>query len=168
MLPRLLLTLSALAASACFQEVDMGADARTRAQNGPPPLATAIDDTQSPIGLSNKDDNQVTAVPCVKVRQDKTYILEAYCAGCHGHQPAQGLPPWDFVLDDQRLVTEVWQRAGQPDQHFVIPGDPDHSALYTRAATDMPPVPTDLGTQRAPWPTASDLSVLREWIMRCL
>ena len=45
-----------------------------------------------------------------------------------------GLPPWNFVLDDSRLVTEQWIREGQPPQRFAIPGDPDHSAVYMRAA----------------------------------
>jgi hypothetical protein len=154
--------------TACFQELDSGADSETAkagASHGP---TTAIEASALPIGITAEDEQQTTTDPCAKTRRDKTEILTAYCASCHGAQPAQGLPPWDFVLDDARLLQEVWARTGQPDQRFVIPGDPDHSALYVRAATDMPPIPTDVGTPRSPGMTASDLSVLRHWISECM
>lgn len=133
---------------------------------------TSILPSAPPIGLRVEDDNATTTDPCVKTNQDKTEILTVYCAACHSGPAdrAQGLPPWNFVLDDQRLVTEEFTREEQPPQHYVIPGDPDHSVLYVRAAIlrDMPPQPTDLGTPRNPAPSLSDFSVLRDWIEHCL
>ncbi len=118
----------------------------TDRQAGDGALVTRVVPTADPIALDPNDETKTTADPCEKTRQDKTDILSAYCAGCHSGSAAVGLPPWDFVLDDQRLVTEVWMREGQPAQRFVIPGDPDHSALYQRMAIsgDMPPQPTDV------------------------
>jgi hypothetical protein len=158
-----------LLVGACLQPVD------DNAATPPPPVdpnaqpTTTILPTALPIGLSVDDEGQTTDDPCVKTRRDKTEILTAYCAPCHSGATALGLPPWNFVLDDAKLVTEQWIREGQPPQRFVIPGDPDHSAIYVRAAIvgDMPPQPTDLGSPRNPRPSLSDLSVLREWIMHC-
>jgi hypothetical protein len=159
----------ALLVGSCLQPVN------DNASTPPPPVdpnaqpTTTILPTALPIGLNADDEGQTTDDPCVKTRQDKTEILTAFCAPCHSGATALGLPPWNFVLDDDKLVTEVWVREGQPPQRFVIPGDPDHSAIYVRAAIvgDMPPQPTDLGTPRNPRPSLSDLSVLREWIMHC-
>jgi hypothetical protein len=157
----------ALASAACFQSLNTQADQQTLA---PPPSGdeTAIDISSMPIQLDVNDDSQTTMDSCTKVRQDKTNILTAYCAGCHTGPSAQGLPQFNFVLDDSTLMTAVWNRAGQAPLRFVIPGDPEHSALYIRASTDMPPIPTDLSTARLPSATLSDLSVLREWITHCL
>lgn len=168
--PVWLLLCVAAFAGGCFQELDSGADKETRQleQNPAKGPTTAVAEGDLPIGTNPDDEGETVGDPCEKTRRDKTEILTAYCASCHHGQPAKGLPAFDFVLDDKRLVQEVWVRTGQPNQRFVIPGDPDHSALYVRAATDMPPIPTDLGTRREPAPTPSDLSILREWITHCI
>ena len=164
---RIAATLGALALAGCFQSLNTQAADSTL--NPPPsPDDTAIDVSSMPIQLDVNDDSQTTMDPCTKVRQDKTNILTAYYAGCHTGPSAQGLPQFNFVLDDATLMTAVWNRAGQAPLRFVIPGDPEHLALYMRASTDMPPIPTDLSTPRLPSATLSDLSVLREWIMHCL
>lgn len=159
---------AALVLSSCFQELDPSADEATRAAPVDQGPTTVIEPSAAPIELSLEDGTALTADPCVKTRQDKTEILTAYCASCHSGPGARGLPPFDFVLDDARLASESWQRVGQPAQRFVIPGDPEHSALFVRASTDMPPLPTDLRSERSPAPTPSDLAVLREWITHCL
>jgi hypothetical protein len=124
------------------------------------------------IGLSLENENTTTGDPCAKTTQDKTEILTVYCARCHSGpaEQAQGLPPWNFVLDDGRLVSEQFTREQQAPQRYVIPGDPEKSILYVRAAIlgDMPPQPTDLGTPRNPTPSLSDFSVLHDWIEHCL
>jgi len=166
----LLLVCCVLLGPACVQPVQDGAWTPTAPPNPAPQLTTDIEPSALPIGTNIDDDTQTTDDPCVKTRQDKTEILTAYCARCHSGATAVGLPPWDFVLDDQKLVSEQWIREGQPAQRFAIPGDPEHSAIYVRLAIvgDMPPQPTDLGTPRNPQPSLSDVSVLREWIMHCL
>lgn len=160
----------ALVTGACFQQLDENAWTPPPPEDPNKQPTTVIEPGALPIGTSVDDEEQTTDDPCVKTRKDKTEILTAYCARCHSGATAIGLPPWDFVLDDSKLVTEEWIREGQAAQRFVIPGDPEHSAVYTRAAIigDMPPQPTDLGTPRNPMPSLSDLSVLREWILHCL
>jgi hypothetical protein len=165
----LLALAGALAAlTGCFQELDSGADRETSSTPLSGGASTVILPADLPIELNPEDETQTTDDPCVKTRRDKTQILTAFCASCHSGPGSRGLPPFDFVLDDKKLVSQVWSRVGQPDQRFVIPGDPDHSALYLRATSDMPPIPTDLGTKRTPAPSWSDLSLLREWIAHCL
>ncbi|MFL5305848.1 MAG: hypothetical protein ACJ8F1_11575 [Polyangia bacterium] len=165
---RLQLFLASVLLGACFQKVDTAASSQA-ATAATDALVTQIDPSADPIELSPTD-AATASDPCDKTRQDKTQILTAYCARCHSGAAPIGLPPWDFVLDDQRLVTETWVRAGQPAARFVVPGDPDHSALYQRMAVaqDMPPQPTDLGTAPNPKPSAADHTVIREWILNCL
>ena len=165
---RLKLFLASVLLGACFQKLDTAAS--SQATTAPTDaLVTQIDPSADPIALSPTD-AATASDPCDKTRQDKTQILTAFCARCHSGAAPVGLPPWDFVLDDQKLVTETWVRAGQPAERFVIPGDPDHSALYQRMAVaqDMPPQPTDLGTAPNPKPSAADGTVIREWILNCL
>lgn len=162
------LLLMALAFTGCFQELDPSADEATRATPVDEGPTTVIEPSAAPIELSLDDATVTTSEPCVKTRQDKTEILTAYCATCHSGPGARGLPPFDFVLDDARLLTESWHRVGQPALPFLVAGDPMRSALYLRATTDMPPRPTDLGSERSPVPSASDLAVLRHWITHCL
>jgi hypothetical protein len=94
-------------------------------------------------------------------------VLEKYCAPCHGGRtPGEraGNPPFDFVLDVQKLTTLSTPNT-TPPMLFVKPGDPDQSRVYQRASRgEMPPL---IGgpVQR---PTASDLSLLRFWIESCL
>lgn len=152
----------------CFQKLDPTASSQSAA-SATDALVTEIDPSSAPIALSQTD-AAMSSDPCDKTRQDKTQILTAYCAKCHSGPAAVGLPPWDFVLDDQKLVTETWVRAGQPAERFVIPGDPDYSALYQRMALvqDMPPQPTDSSTPPNPKPSPADNTVIRAWILNCL
>ena len=138
--------LSAVAAIGCMQKLDARSAPLDDGNDGS--LVTQIVPTANPISLDENDESKTTMEPCEKTRQDKAEILSAYCAACHSGGAAVGLPPWSFVLDDQKLVTELWTREGQPSRRFVIPGDPDHSAIYERMAIaqDMPPQPTDVGT----------------------
>jgi hypothetical protein len=51
---------------------------------------------------------------------------------------------------------------------YIVPGDPDNSLIYRRAAIvqDMPPGSTDVRNPTTGL-TVSDFSVLREWILNC-
>jgi hypothetical protein len=162
----------ALVAGCGIQPVNHGAATPESGRDPSAPPTTAILSSARPIELDPDDESATTADPCEKTLRDKTDILTAYCARCHSGPAAQaqGLPPWNFVLDDNRLISEQFTREQQPPQRYVIPGDPMRSVLYVRAVVlrDMPPQPTDLGTPRNPAPTLSDASVLRDWIAHCL
>ncbi|HXI59858.1 MAG TPA: hypothetical protein VNO55_27510 [Polyangia bacterium] len=162
----------ALVAGCGIQPVNHGAATPVPGRDPNAPPTTAILSSARPIELDPEDESATTADPCEKTLRDKTDILTAYCARCHSGPAAQaqGLPPWNFVLDDKRLISEQFTREQQPPQRYVIPGDPMGSVLYVRAVVlrDMPPQPTDLGTPRNPAPTLSDASVLRDWIEHCL
>ena len=121
-------------ADGCLQEVNKGASRGFDAAGGGSELTTRIVPSTDPIGLDPMDETSTTMDACEKTRRDKAEILTAFCASCHAGDAAVGLPPWNFVLDDDRLIKEVWTREGQAAQRFVIPGDPDHSALYQRMA----------------------------------
>jgi hypothetical protein len=168
----ILLVGSSVAACNNLQPLDRGAATPQAAPDPNTTPTTAILASDRPIGLSIDDETATTTDPCVKTTQDKTEILTTYCARCHSGpaEQAQGLPPWNFVLDDNKLIHEQFTREQQPPQRYVVPGDPSHSVLYMRVAVigDMPPQPTDLGTPRNPAPTLSDFSVLRDWIEHCL
>jgi hypothetical protein len=158
-------------ANGCLQKVNDGASRGIGgAPSGGSDMITRIVPSTDPIALDPMDEASTTMDPCEKTRRDKTEILTAFCASCHAGSAAVGLPPWNFVLDDDRLVNELWTREGQPPQRFVIPGDPVHSALYQRMAIagDMPPQPTDLGTHRNPTPSLADISIIEDWILHCL
>jgi len=129
-----------------------------------------------------------TTVPCEATSAHAATIFLLNCAGCHGGRTAgerQGQPPFDYVLDPERLMTA--RSATVPDplappenqipntptfegMRFIVPGDPDHSRIYLRVTRkEMPPPPivgmTDTLKSR---PNVSDFSVLREWITNCL
>jgi hypothetical protein len=162
--------LAVLALAGCFQELDSNAANATREQtprdpNAPP--TTAIDDPG--IALNPDDENAKTDDPCVKTSKDAHDILRAYCAKCHDQGDASsGVPKFDFLLNDQALISANWTVGGEV-RKFVVPGDPDNSWLYRRPLLGtMPPIPTDLRNADSPRPTISDLSVLRTWIASCL
>src|SRR5262245_61886823 len=131
---RVLLLWCVLVGPSCFQPLRDDATTPAPPPDPDPQPTTVIEPSALPIETNLDDETQTTGDPCAKTRQDKAEILTAYCARCHSGATAVGLPPWNFVLDDDKLVTEEWTREGQPAQRFVIPGDPDHSAVYTRAA----------------------------------
>ena len=107
---------------------------------------------------------------CNQTCRQATRVLWENCASCHGNGDyAIGLPPWDFVMDPQRLTTELWHREGQPPIHFVLPGDPANSAVYQRAVIkrDMPPL-IDVNGPYYPRVTPADGQILNDWIAGCL
>jgi hypothetical protein len=156
-------------AGGCFQKVSSSASNGQGQRDPNATPSTAIEPSAPPIETDPDDENVTTTDPCQKTRADKTDILKAYCARCHDGPTSSGLPQFDFVLDDAALLTRLWIREGQSPQRFVIPGDPEHSVVYTRVALigDMPAQPSDVATPRNPVPSLSDVSVLHEWILDC-
>jgi hypothetical protein len=129
--------------------------------------------------LSTRDieleDGSVAANGCEAIQLQAYQILDRTCAHCHGGGSAgarQGTPPFDCVLDEERLVSMVSATAKDPETHaparFLKPGDADHSRIYLRPlAGEMPP-PDVIGLPANPRPSVSDLSVLRHWIESCI
>lgn len=154
----------ALAAPACFQQLDEG--------------AASGDDTETsldtpPIDLPGGD---TTTDPCVANQRAALAALQTYCADCHGGgSPGarRGQPPFDFVLDVGRLMTA--RSESVPDPHdpsmgmrFLVPGDPPSSRVYQRIAADEMPPTLPVGLDPLPRPTISDVSVLYTWIASCI
>jgi hypothetical protein len=112
---------------------------------------------------------------CDATRSQALDILENNCARCHGGETPgarQGAPPFDCVLDTRKLLTMTSATVKDPatlqPARFLVAGDPDHSRIYVRAMnSDMPP-PDVIGLPPSPRPSASDLSVLRQWIASCV
>jgi len=158
-------------ASACVQKLDTGAaNGVPDAGEGPPPdkpLSTVILPGPPPFGFF--DDNgmlQSATDVCEVTSTQARGILTLCCAGCHGGRtPGEraGYPPFDYVLDPQKMITSITTTT--TPLRFIAPGDPDHSRVYQRIRRgEMPPAtPPQL-----PHPTISDMSVLEDWIMRCL
>ena len=151
----------------CLQELDEGAASGGGADE------PAISLETPPIELPG---GETTSDPCVlTVLQAKT-ILETNCAACHGGgSPGarQGQPPFDYVLDFDRLLearSESVPDPSDPSQgmRFVVPGDPEASRVYLRIAVgEMPPeLPVD--AEPLPRPSISDTSVLYAWIELCM
>ena len=92
-------------------------------------------------------------------------ILKTYCASCHDEGPASQAG-FDFVLDVGRLTTACTNTKGR----FIVPGDPNRSAIYERAANNTmpPPVPYASAQAQLPRPTTADIAIVREWIASCL
>jgi hypothetical protein len=110
---------------------------------------------------------------CDAITSQARTILETDCASCHGGRtPGEhhGVPPFDFVLDFEKLKVARSGSALDPTDprlgmRFLIPGHPDDSRIYQRIRRgEMPPMP-DVPLPR---PTVSDTSLLRDWIMRCM
>jgi hypothetical protein len=159
-------TLSALAACG-LEPVDDGAATRAVGWNGE--LTDNIVPNDRDVFL-DIDESMPAADPCEKTTADARDVLDKNCASCHSGPNATGLPPWDFVLDFDKLKTATWNREGAAPLRFLVPGDPDNSQIYVRAVIDqsMPPVPTDLGQTGFARVTYSGGSVLREWIANCM
>jgi hypothetical protein len=158
----------ALSLTGCFQELD------SRAAKGSAPVApdkagpTIVLDTP-PIDLP---DGTTTTDRCKLITLQAREILHTNCARCHGGESPgarQGQPPFDCVMDFDKLQTMVSASVRDPrdpgrGMRFLIPGDPDNSRLYVRIArAEMPPVPP-LGLDAIPMPSVSDVSLLRTWI----
>jgi hypothetical protein len=112
---------------------------------------------------------------CEAVRIEAHDILERTCAHCHGGDSPgarQGTPPFDCVLDPERMVSMVSATAIDSDTHaparFLKPGDADHSRIYLRPYNGEMPPPDVIGLPANPRPSVSDLSVLRQWIESCV
>jgi hypothetical protein len=152
---------------ACFlQPLDENA-----AKGSPNAGSPAID--TPPIDLPNGDS---THDACAATNWHATDILRTYCGGCHGGgDPGarQGQPPFDYVLDFQRMMNA--RSATVPDPRdptqgmvFLVPGDPEDSRVYQRIANgEMPPM-LPVGLDPLPRPTISDLSLLNAWITFCM
>jgi hypothetical protein len=160
---------------ACLQKLESGAadNTRPRLDAAPPPTtATATPD----IELDLEEGKRTTTDPCIPTSEQAKAILTKACAGCHGGGPmaSQGQPPFDCVLDFEKLKMRSSESVKDPkdptkNMRFVVPGDPDDSRLYVRIVhEEMPPkLPFGL-TVDYPRPTTSDISVLREWITKCM
>ena len=154
-----------------MQKLDTSAAAGTPdAGEGPPPdkpLSTVILPGPPPFGFFD-DNGQLTSATdvCEVTRTQAREILTRNCAGCHGGRtPGEraGSPPFDYVLDPQKLVTSISNTT--PPLRFVAPGEPNQSRVYLRIRHgEMPPATPP----QIPHPTISDMSVLEEWIERCL
>jgi len=127
-----------------------------------------------------------TTDPCEATTAHATTILLRSCTPCHGGGPGrmQGVPPFDYVLDLERLMgarsTAIPDPTAPPENQdprlpgflgmrFLIPGDPVNSRIYFRMSRgEMPPLPADGLPDVRFRPTISDFSVIREWIASCL
>ena len=159
--------LVALAVLASCEKIDDGATSRAQGWDGA--LSTVIEPGPREVFV-DIDETQTVDTPCAKTEQDAHTILKNSCGTCHAIGLASsGVPRFDFLLDDDQLKVKTWDRMGQPPLRFLIPGDPDNSVVYERAAMkrDMPPVQGDPQQPFYPRVTYSEGSVLREWILNC-
>jgi hypothetical protein len=171
---RLPLVLVLCAPLGCLQKLESGATDNTlpRLDAAPPPTTA----TRTPsIELDFTEGKRTTTDPCIPNTDQAREILAVNCAGCHGGGAAamQGQPPFDCVLDVDKLKTRVSDAVKDPrdpskGMRFLIPGDPDNSRLYARILHDEMPPKLPFGLREIPRPTISDISVLREWIQSCI
>jgi hypothetical protein len=173
-----LLILAAPASASCLQKLDPNL-AAGGALNLPAPAATAcapsdgfachfeVRTTTTPVGLTADADGNVVesgSDPCAKVRQDALRLLTTKCVPCH----TPSTPPLNFITDFERLITGSSPTPSYaPNPRYVVPGKPEESLIYIRAAInkDMPlqdPLAPSSGL------TVSESSVLREWITSCV
>jgi hypothetical protein len=115
-------------------------------------------------------EGETTLDSCVATTEQARSILERNCSGCHSPPAAMG--GFRSILDFPVLVTLRSSTLRDPVTgefvRLVIPGDPDGSRLYRRAAgNEMPPM-RDASLPPLPRPSISDISVLRQWIAVCL
>lgn len=165
----LLFALSTLTVAGCLQKLDSQASSGITAAVEPDAgLATGIPtNVVTPeIGITADESGEATEVTtdaCEKVKHDIAAMRDAMCSGCH-YQGASN--PLRGITDDSMLIN-VAASAQFPGQKYVVPGSPDTSLLYIRAAIrqDMPPASTI--DSPLPRPTISDMSNLRAWIL-CL
>ena len=160
-----------LLAAACIQQLDTQAASGTPDAGADPlkelPLSTVILPGPRPFGFFDENGQlQSSNDPCEITRTQAREILTRNCAGCHGGRtPGErsGFPPFDYVLDPNKLVTSI--ASTTPPMRFVAPGEPLLSFVYFRIRRgEMPPATPAL----LPRPTISDMSVLEEWIAHCL
>jgi hypothetical protein len=161
--------LAALAILSSCEKVDDGASTRAQGWDGVT-LSTVIEDGDREV-FTDTDETMEVASGCDKTALDAHAILDAHCKLCHGIGLASsGVPRFDFVMDDDQLKVRTWAREGATTPlRFLVPGDPDNSVIYQRAAMarDMPPVQGDPQQPYYPRINYSQASVLREWILNC-
>jgi hypothetical protein len=176
----LLLALGTLAVTGCLQKLDAGASSGTtpitETDGGgigapfqiietTPPIAIKSDpNTGDPVGPTTDD-------PCVKVIQDSVDIRTHACGLCHEASTPTGTAlgsPLNHILENDSVVGVMANQASFPGWKYIVPGDPENSLIYHRAAVvqDMPKVVSD-PTMQSPHLSISEMSVLRQWIM-CL
>jgi hypothetical protein len=158
-------------AAACVQQLDTQAASGTPDAGADPPkevpLSTVILPGPPPFGFFDES-GQLTSSNdvCDVTRAQARAILTHNCAGCHGGRtPGEraGSPPFDYVLDPNKLVMAI--STTTPPMRFIAPGEPLLSRVYLRIRHgEMPPA----SPPQLPRPTISDMSVLEEWIAHCL
>jgi hypothetical protein len=158
---------------ACMQQLDTGA-ASDQSNVDPPGQASGakfpiVLDTPA-IGLAadpSGDATDTTTDPCDKVRKDAMDVRQRNCSACHEGTDSVVGAPLNFVLDDSTLTNPATVSA-KYGKRYIIPGDPDNSLIYLRAAIvqDMPPSATDV-RNTSTTVTISEQSVLRQWILTC-
>jgi hypothetical protein len=160
--------LAALAVLSSCEKVDDGAATRAQGWDGVT-LSTVIEDGDREV-FTDIEETMPAASGCEKTALDAHAILMKNCASCHAIGAASmGVPRFDFIMDDDQLKARSWTREGATPIRFLIPGDPDNSAIYQRATMnrDMPPLQADPQQPDYPRITYSQGSVLREWILNC-
>lgn len=160
--------LAALAILSSCEKVDDGASTRAQGWDGVT-LSTVIEDGDREV-FSDIDETMPVDNGCAKTTLDAHGILQNHCASCHAIGAASmGVPRFDFIMDDDQLKAKSWTREGATPIRFLIPGDPENSAIYQRATMnrDMPPLQADPQQPNYPRITYSQGSVLREWILNC-
>jgi hypothetical protein len=165
----MVLGLGLLAAAVGCEPVDDGAATRNVGWNKV--LTDNVLPGDRPVyNTIEEDPMDVSMDPCTKTTNDAHAILKANCAQCHGPMGAVGLPPWNYVLDDDQMKKNTWIRQDQPAIPFLKPGDPANSAIFLRAALlrNMPPVQGDLNQPFYPRVSYSEASVLQDWITNCM
>jgi hypothetical protein len=127
----------------------------------------ALDTPPIDLDLQGED---TTRDACVATTRDAREVLQRNCAGCHAPPAAMG--GFRSILDFPVLVTLTSSTLRDPvtgkPVRLVIPGNPDGSRVYRRAAAGEMPPTRDASLPALPRPTISDISVLRQWISACL
>jgi hypothetical protein len=159
---------------ACLQKLESSAADNTqpRLDAAPPPTTS----TATPDIELDEEGKRTTTDPCIPTSEQALAILTKNCAGCHGGGPeaSQGQPPFDCVLDFDKLKMRSSESVKDPknptqNMRFIAPGDPDDSRLYVRIVHEEMPPKLPFGiTKDYPRPTTSDISILREWINHCM
>jgi hypothetical protein len=135
-----------------------------------------------------------TTDPCESMSAQVTTRLLKNCAGCHGGRTdgeRRGQPPFDYVLNNEKLIAARSSSVPDPlappanqipgtvsfqGMRFLVPGDPDHSRIYVRAkagvtgidAGGMPPADVVGLPANKNRMTVSDVSLIRQWILDCV
>jgi hypothetical protein len=166
----LLVLCTPLAATTCFMEpVDSGSTNRTAGWDGV--LSTVIEPGDREI-FTNIDETDTVETACDKTSLDAHKILNDNCAACHNAGAASrgSAPVFDFVMDDMKMMTTDWEPQGAPKIKFLVPGDPNNSAIYLRAAIrrDMPPLQLSVDQPFYPRVDYSAAAVLQDWIKNCV